>query len=118
MGQLVHRKGEFDALLRKLRLGGAGILQAGIEHQRIQGRAALQQLAADALNGSEIGQIADQGANRTGELAQGLISRGLIAAEDRERMPPGAENLRGLETHAGAGSGEQHTQGCGVSHAA
>ena len=57
VGQLVDRQGELEPLHRPARFAGAGVLEAGVEHQAVDGFLACQQFVDQALHRHQIGQV-------------------------------------------------------------
>ena len=65
MRQLIHREGELNPLSAPAGLPLAGVLEACIEHQGIQGHTLFKQLSRGCPHCIEIRQIADQGLRGT-----------------------------------------------------
>lgn len=93
MGEVVHGDGELVALGGTAWFGGPGLLEAGIEHQGVDRRAARQQLGGAARNAGQVGEIADgsvKGGGFAGALRQqslhGGRRGGLIPARQGEGM--------------------------------
>jgi hypothetical protein len=100
MGQMVHRHGEFEALRRPARCPGAAVLQAGVQHQRVDRRSLQQQRFCQVLHAVQIGQIADREGDRFRQRrCQGLCPA-LVAAGQGEAVASLGQPLGGRQADA------------------
>ena len=89
MGQVVHRKGEFNALCTPTGGAVAGVLQPGIEHQCIEWHLVMAELFDRLGHRRKVRQIGNAGVNGTRQSRADSLGPFCIAANNGECITTG-----------------------------
>ena len=108
MGQVVHRKGEFNALCTPA--GGimAGVLQPCIQHQCIEWRPVTAKVFDRLGHRRKVRQIGDTRFHGIRQSRAGSFGPFCIAANNGECITTGQQDFCRFKANAAAGTGDQN----------
>ena len=108
MGQVVHRKGEFNALCTPAGGAVAGVLQPGIEHQCIEWHLVMAELFDRLGHRRKVRQIGNADVNGTRQSRADSLGPFCIAANNGECITTGQQDFCRFKANAAAGTGDQN----------